>query len=1387
VAGRAQEVRTDLYVTNGDVFAVAEAGGVIYIGGQFTEVGRATGGGVPIDITSGALPAAFPKVTGTVYAVAADGTGGWYVGGQFTHVGGVPRLHLAHVASDLTVTPWSPNPNNPVSAMAVSGARLFVGGAFFNIAGQSRNRVAAFDVTTGVLTAWNPNTNSMVTALAADGSTVYLGGGFTNVGGQARNLIAAVNAVTGTPTSWNANASGSQVNALAVSGSTVYAGGEFTSMGGQTRNRIAALDAATGNATAWNPNANNTVKALVSSGSTIYAGGSFTTIGGQARNRIAALDAATGSATAWNPNANNTVDALVVAGATVYAGGSFTAIGSGGRGYVAAVDATTGAAATWSPNPDGPVQALALSGQTIYVGGNFATVGAQVRERFAALDAATGTVLPWGAGIAGANYQVGVLTVSGSTLYVGGLFGTIQGEERPFVGAIDLTTRTVTSWNPNPNGRVSAIAVSGSTVYLSGTFTQIGGQTRGRLAAVDATTGAATAWNPGCDGVVQAFVVRGATIYAAGGYGGTGQGPGFTTIGGQPRNNLAALDAATGLATGWNPSPNGEVNALVLRDSIIYAGGSFTTIGGQPRDRIAALDATTGAPTAWNPSSNNDVFALALSGSTVYVGGGFQTIGGMPRSNLAAVDATNGGVLDWNPAAGGQRVFAMTVAGHTVYAGGRYGSLGGLPQSNFGGIAAAPVLTGAQPATGGDAGEVTVTFSGEHLRSGTVAKLARTGHPDIPGVGVTVTPGSDSLTATFDLRGAALGGWDVVLTTPDSQVAQRSSGFTVEPTTPRELRVDVIGPSRMRPNRPKPFDIVVQNQGNNDAMAVPLWISRIPVDATVGLDFPLASPPRDGGEPDWSIVPLTFTSPAGKYLALVIPRIPPGVTARRIYLTVPNTVASFDLDVALAPPWTDGEVFRSCLSSVISNPSCMGSQLTAIDTYLAATTGIQALSGIGLWAKIAWQCEGAATLPAALAEAEEVLDFMLQPVESGVAQAGCEVALVPRWQDRRTIQIVTSVDPNDKLGINGVGPSRLIGRAELLPYSIRFENLQTASAPAQEVVVTDALDGTVLDLNTVTLSAIKFGRRANGFPWTVEPPPGLNSYTTQVDLRPELPLIARVGFNYDRATGVIAWSFRSIDPTTGQPTTNDEVGFLPPNLTPPEGEGSLLFTVMAKPGLAGGTVIRNRATITFDDSTQLTPDWLNTLDVTPPESQVLPLGATQDSSSFTVSWAASGSPPDLRDFSVYVSENGGPFRPWRLHVTTTSDTIVAAWGGNLSFYSLARDSSGNLESVPPNPDVETFSRVGVGQDAAPRLALAGSVPNPATDGARVWFTLASRERAVLEVMDVAGRRVWRREVGTLGPGQHSVDVSAGTHRPGLYFLRLTQGAEVLHARMAAIR
>lgn len=45
-----------------------------------------------------------------------------------------------------------------------------------------------------------------------------------------------------------------------------------------------------------------------------------------------------------------------------------------------------------------------------------------------------------------------------------------------------------------------------------------------------------------------------------------------------------------------------------------------------------------------------------------------------------------------------------------------------------------------------------------------------------------------------------------------------------------------------------------------------------------------------------------------------------------------------------------------------------------------------------------------------------------------------------------------------------------------------------------------------------------------------------------------------------------------------------------------------------------------------------------------------------------------------------------------------------------------------------------------------------------------------------------------RQVGSLGPGQHALDVAPdGGLRPGIYFLRLTQGVSEVRERAAVVR
>jgi len=89
---------------------------------------------------------------------------------------------------------------------------------------------------------------------------------------------------------------------------------------------------------------------------------------------------------------------------------------------------------------------------------------------------------------------------------------------------------------------------------------------------------------------------------------------------------------------------------LVAERDHALSGGAFTSVGGQTRNRIAALDVLTGNATAWDPkNANNAVYALGLSGSRLYAGGLSRpsASGPQPRRRVQRLDR-GGDPLDPN-------------------------------------------------------------------------------------------------------------------------------------------------------------------------------------------------------------------------------------------------------------------------------------------------------------------------------------------------------------------------------------------------------------------------------------------------------------------------------------------------------------------------------------------------------------------------------------------------------------------------------------------------------------------------------------------------------------------------------------------------------------------
>jgi hypothetical protein len=693
-------VDPNIWGADGNVLSIARSGNTLYVGGSFSLVGENSGGGVPFDARTGEPSKGYPKVTGSVYAIAPDGSGGWYVGGQFTALGGKPRSSLAQVRADGSVSDWDPCVTGSpgymqrpgVTAIAVHGNRVYVGGGFKEIGGAPRENMGCVDARTGAVIDWNPGTHvdGFVWALAVHENTVFAGGWFDSVGGQQRERLAAVDATTGEVTPWRADVAGS-VEALLVRADTLYAGGRFLGLGGKWRPMLAALDANTAAVLPFDAQASGItgdvadpeVAALAIVGDTLYVAGDFTQIGGQPRASLAALNIATGAALAWTAPALGPwyggyppplCTALAVSSGTLYVGGWFEAVGGQSRPYVAALNRETGAATDWNPRPNLGVYALGVQGNTVYAGGMFGMVADwQYRHHLAALDAATGALKPWNPNPDG--YVVTALALKGDRLFVSGDFATIGGQPRNWFAALDTMKGEATGWNPGANDLAHTLLLEGDTLYAGGYFTQVGGQSRNYVAAINATTGDVTSWNPDANYPVLALACRGDIVYVGGIFDG---------IGGQPRHGLAAVNAVTGVLAAWDPNPDIPlIESFLASGNTLYVGGSFNQIGGQPRGALAALDEVTGEATPWHPESKawdspprvND---LALVGGTLYVGGDFAGMGGKPRICLAAVDTATGIATDWDPGAD-DIVWSLATYGNTLYAGGGFWQFGGLP------------------------------------------------------------------------------------------------------------------------------------------------------------------------------------------------------------------------------------------------------------------------------------------------------------------------------------------------------------------------------------------------------------------------------------------------------------------------------------------------------------------------------------------------------------------------------------------------------------------------------------------------------------------------------------------------------------------------------------
>ena len=334
---------------------------------------------------------------------------------------------------------------------------------------------------------------------------------------------------------------------------------------GQTINQpfLVAYDIETGIVDlGFRPSFDRSVNAIVVSadGEHLFAVGLFNTVNGESRRKIVKLDSAGNVVDGFVADANARASAVAVSsdGDSVYVGGFFATINGTPRGLFAELDAETGAVGPLDlPITEGigvsgtlKVQSLLLTpdDETLVVVHTGNRVDGELRQAIALVDTNTNTLLPWQTDVYTENLPRvgGVLRITEGDISPDGSYFVVvsgSGGDRPPIND------TAIAWPVAGGAGVEPIWVSRHfdslfTVAITEVAIYIGGHFRWQEApgSTDPWPGD-TYTNYGWDAGIGAAALGDEVVR---------------------RDQIGAIDPATGKALNWNPGSNANVGVLAL-------------------------------------------------------------------------------------------------------------------------------------------------------------------------------------------------------------------------------------------------------------------------------------------------------------------------------------------------------------------------------------------------------------------------------------------------------------------------------------------------------------------------------------------------------------------------------------------------------------------------------------------------------------------------------------------------------------------------------------------------------------------------------------------------------------------------------------------------------
>lgn len=741
-------------------------------------------------------------------------------------------------------------------------------------------------------------------------------------------------------------------------------------------------------------------------------------------------------------------------------------------------------------------------------------------------------------------------------------------------------------------------------------------------------------------------------------------------------------------------------------------------------------------------------------------------------------------------------------------------------------------LQSVYPNKGGNTGSVTVSILGGGFANPGSITITK-GSAQYQGKDVLIRKEGNELVTTFELQNAPQGAYDLTIQQQNNSYTL-ANAIVIEQLAKPEFKVAITGRNSARVGIKEKYSIDVTNSGNVDAHGVPLWIA-VPHGSTIELGFTAYALKNSSIHKD--SIPTHFVTDSlfsSRYdsmdvYPLLIPLIPAkssieysfDVTQKLvqqtqlkafvfspIYGSPPNPdyidCNSTVVNKSLYETFTDqlkckqkvDQFFRTNQEKLTKHP-CAGISYDQLEraygkigdcdvnkwlygqTFSLPHIILQSIGEQGPGIILACGSDGRNIVDLMKSKnAKEAIDKLLKRIFMNKMKAAAESKLACsdifgfKALESLRVQVVASFDPNEKTGPSGSTAQHYTQGNAPFNYTIFFENVDTATAPAQEVIIVDTLDKSKFDLSTFQVTSYGFADS------TYKTPPGLNAYAGQTLFRRAAKPDMHVRFDarLDTSSGVITWRFLSIDPLTRELTDDPLDGFLAPNKNKGEGEGFVSFSIALKPGFSTGTSIRNKALIYFDNNKPIvTNEYLNTIDVTAPQSRVNTLPAQTPDTSFTVKWSGSDAHAGIRGYDVYVAVNNGSFKRWHFDIAATEAVFTGQKDSTYRFYSIAKDYAGNSEAGKTGAEatVKIVPNAITPVDDINNPGLVFQVrPNPVAANAFVFLKLPQAEDVSITLLDAHGRVVELVTKGMKAAGEHQLPLKHDALRRGIYLLKL---------------